>query len=97
MLRIYAVYDVKAKAYAQPFFMKETGQAIRGFKQVVNDPQTEIYKNPEDFSLFQLGEYDEETGGISPLTSPVSLAHALQMRDHTPEAISQGLQAAKVV
>lgn len=66
MLNVYSFYDSKAKTYHTPFFLKQDGQAIRAFLDLVNNPQTDIAKYPEDFSLFKLGQFDDETGCIYP-------------------------------
>lgn len=77
-LKIYSVYDSKANTWGQPFTSPTRGQAMRGWDQVTNDEQSEIAKYPEDFSLFEIGEFDTEKGALSPYQSPESLGVAVQ-------------------
>lgn len=78
--KIFSVYDSKVGAYAQPFFMRSKGEALRGWEDVVNDPSTNFYKHPEDYTLFELGEYDELSGRIENHSTPESLGVALEFK-----------------
>ncbi|AZL82679.1 nonstructural protein [Apis mellifera associated microvirus 3] len=78
-LRVFAVYDAKAEVYNAPFFTQTVGLALRGFTDEVRNPDSMLNKHPEDFSLFEIGEFDQLTGAITPLTAPVSIAPALEL------------------
>ena len=69
-----AVYDRKTGLFDPPFMVKHVGHAIREFDIVKRDPNTKFGKNPEDFDLFQVGEFDESTGNASALTPHLHLA-----------------------
>jgi len=85
--KIFTTYDSKAEAYLQPFFMGTRGEAIRGWQTVVNDPKTQFNKYPSDFTLFEIGEYDETTGEITAHTAKVSLGVALEfLKQENPVA-----------
>lgn len=58
--QVFAVYDSKAKAYAQPFFQHSVPIAQRAFGAAVNDPALLLCKYPEDYTLFHIGTYDDE-------------------------------------
>lgn len=57
-----AVYDRKTNTYDNPFTVRHVAEAIRDWDMVSKDKNTKIGKNPEDFSLVQIGEYDLNTG-----------------------------------
>lgn len=59
--KIFTVYDEKSEAYLQPFFFDTVGQAVRAISELVMDPQHSFGKHTADFSLFQLGEFDDST------------------------------------
>lgn len=61
-IKVFTVFDVKSSAYMQPFYMHTVGQAVRAWMDSVNDPKTQFNKHPEDFTLFEVAEYDDETG-----------------------------------
>lgn len=79
-LKMYAVYDSKVEAYLQPFFMQTKGEAIRGWQDVCNDPKTNFYKHPADYTLFELGAYDSSTGQVDSYAAKISLGTALEHR-----------------
>lgn len=81
MIKMYAVHDIKAEAYLQPFFMKTRGLAIRAYSNTVNDEKSEFWKHPEDYTLFEIGEYDENTGLIKPLESHIPVGKALDFKE----------------
>lgn len=64
ILRIYAIYDEKAKAYLTPFFLPETAMALRSFKDCVNDKNHQFSQNPADYTLYELGTFDNVAGRI---------------------------------
>lgn len=63
---IYAVHDIKVNAYTAPFTNPTHGSALRAFSDHVNDPNSGANKHPEDFSLWHLGSFDDDSGEITP-------------------------------
>lgn len=61
-LRAYAVRDAKAEAYLRPFFADTRGVAVRSFSDAVNDGSSPFFAHPEDYSLWELGAFDQESG-----------------------------------
>lgn len=80
MIKIFCVYDSKVECYMQPFFMQTKGAALRAWESTVNDPSTQFNKHPADFTLFEIGEYDENTGRILSYDSPLSLGVAIELK-----------------
>lgn len=78
LLKIFTVYDCKAEAYLQPFYCKSKGEALRSFVEIANDKQSQIGKYPEDFTLFELGEFDDSTAKFRMLDAGVALGCALE-------------------
>lgn len=63
----YAVRDTKAEAFTRPpFFASNKAVVIRAFTEMVNDPSQEVGKYPADFTLFEIGEFDQLTGVLVP-------------------------------
>lgn len=78
-LVVFTIYDKAVQAYNTPFYMQTEGEAMRGFKQVCTDPQTNICKHPEDFALFKLGWFDNSTGQFE-LVEPECVARAHEVK-----------------
>lgn len=64
---IFSVFDSKLAVYNTPFFMQREQAAIRSFTDAVNDPQTTLNKHPEDYTLFHIGDFDDDTGELIPV------------------------------
>ena len=74
---IYAVRDAKTEAFSQPFFFLKPGLALRSFGDEVANRDSNLAKHPEDFALFHLGYYDDETGAVTSLAQPEQIALAI--------------------
>lgn len=72
-LKVFSIRDAKAEAFMRPFFSPTVGLAKRSFADLVNSGNGEpVAKHPEDFCLFELGEFEELTGRLIELAQPVS-------------------------
>lgn len=76
LLQVFSIFDVKAKCFGQPFFMSHNGMALRAFSDLVGEKGTNVNKHPEDFKLYKLGEYDDNSGELTSLEQPDFLANA---------------------
>lgn len=80
-INVFSIFDDKGKAFMTPFFMSQIGQALRAFSDAVNDPLAEnIYKHPEDFTLFHLGCFDVLSGQFDMLATPSALGIGVQYK-----------------
>lgn len=60
---------------------RATGEAIRNLQDAVNDPRNEtLYKHPDDFHLYQVGTFDDQTGVITPMNPPLKLSDGRQLK-----------------
>lgn len=75
---VFAVHDAKAEAYLPPFLMPKVGQATRVFADCVNSPDHQFSANPEDYTLFQLGDFDVEKGEFLLLRAKQSLGNGVE-------------------
>lgn len=73
-----ALYDRVTEAFAPIMTVRTRGEAIRSFRQEVQNKESPIAKNPTDFELYALATYDETTGQIGPNKELIARAE-----DHT--------------
>lgn len=76
--QIFTVYDSKAQAYLQPFYAPTKGAAIRVFSDICNDGTHPFNRHPEDYTLFALGEFDDNNGKLLSLTTPAPIGKAIE-------------------
>ena len=78
IMQMFAVYDAKAQAYITPWFVPNHGMAIRSFESVLRDDQHAFSMFPEDYSLFFLGEFNDNSG-VFELGEPICIARAHEL------------------
>lgn len=67
----FAVKDLALQVFLSPQAQGTVASAIRSFTDAVNDPQSVFSKHPEDYELYRLCPFDEESGHFLPVTEPV--------------------------
>lgn len=80
LLKCYSIRDSKAEIYeiCPPFLTRAV--ALRWFEQMVNNPQNPWSRNPEDYDLFEIGEFNQDTGMMIPGVSPTHVAKAIDYK-----------------
>ena len=78
--KVLTVYDSKTEEYHDPFFQKTTGEALRTWTAWCNNEETPMYKNPEDFLLLEVGEWDDDGGMIMPYEHSKTLGTAFEYK-----------------
>lgn len=81
-LIICTVKDRAADAYGRPMFVPSTGVAIRSFSDEINrnNAENQLYNHPDDFDLYELGEFDDNTGLFSLYEQPKLLSLGKQVK-----------------
>ncbi len=78
---VFTVYDGKAQAFTQPFFAVNTRVAVRMFTQLANDTEHLFCLHAEDFTLIELGEFDDKTGLFDLEAVPETIGKAMQYQN----------------
>lgn len=76
-LEMFSVYDSAAKAFLEPFFAPTVDVAIRMFRRLLQNEDHQFRKFPEDYTLFQLGCFHQDTGLLEALPTPHNLGIAM--------------------
>ena len=80
LLKSFTIRDIKGELYNTPFFQRSHGEAERNFTALVNDGKSTISQYPEDYDLFWVGEFDDQTGLLKPLDAPKHVASATSVK-----------------
>lgn len=78
---LFTVFDSATKLFLPTFEARTVEDAIRKFRTTVNMPDSQLHKFPEDYTLFQVGEFNQDTGELVPLATPHSLGVAVTYLD----------------
>ncbi len=63
-LDLFCVYDCKMELYLSPFTAMNTAVAVRVFATAVLQEGHDFNSHADDYSMWQIGEFDQETGGV---------------------------------
>lgn len=79
-LKMYSIRDQKAEIWNVPFYKKTHGEAERDFHQAVLDEKSMLNKYPEDYDLYFVGTYDDQTGVTISVDTPQHMAKAVTVK-----------------
>lgn len=79
IVKVYSVRDAKLEAFMPPFYFPTNGMALRAFMDTVGDESSALAKHPSDFTLYELGSFDDSTGVFSMLSVPNPLGLASEL------------------
>lgn len=77
--KVYAIYDSGVSTWMKPIFAKNNGEILRSFMEACNDVNTQFSKYPSDYTLFELGTFDDDKCLFDLFVSPSRLAVAIEM------------------
>lgn len=75
-LKVFSVLDTKGDVFMTPFFFVATGQAVRAFSDLANNPETVVCRHPGDYRLTCIGEFDDVTGRLEAYDQVQQLGYA---------------------
>lgn len=75
--KMFTVYDCQSEAYLKPFYAHATGEAKRQFADACNDKTHPFGQHPSDYTLYEIGSFDEHSGNVSMLDAKVSLGEGI--------------------
>jgi len=83
ILSIFAVRDSAADTFGNPFVVQHVGIALRSFQDEVNNPRegNMLHYHSKDFTLYELGTYDQATGLINRYDIPKQISHASSLKN----------------
>ncbi len=71
---IYCIKDEIAEIFLPPITFNRDNEAIRMFANCVNSPNHSFAKNPADYTLYKVGDFDNNKGSVKPEAKQIKLA-----------------------
>lgn len=80
-MTVMAVFDRAVGAFGRPIFVPAPGAGIRSFQDEVNRVADDnlMNRHPDDYELFELGQFEESTGLFTLLDRPRQVALGKQL------------------
>lgn len=66
--------------FMNPFVVANPAVGKRDFEILINDKDQKMYYNPSHFDLYEIGEFDTETGKIEPKEPEIVITGASVIR-----------------
>lgn len=79
-MKIFTIHDSKAEAFSAPIVIRNKGEALRGLTEVVNDATHQYGKYPSDYTLFEIGEWNDLTGNITTYDAKISVCNLIELK-----------------
>ncbi len=86
--KIFSIFDSVAQCYLPPFCLHEKAMAVRTFGDCVNSSDHQFGKHPGDYTLFELGSFDDSVCVVSCTPGAVKLVNGLELVDEVSFAES---------
>jgi len=77
--KTFSVFDDKANCFMPPFFQHTTAMAQRVFADAVRQTDHPFHKNPDDYTLYEIGTFDDASGQIMPSKKIQMIASASEI------------------
>lgn len=81
------IFDNKAKVYNRPFTQINNAVARRTAQDLVNDPNSDCCRNPQDFTMLQIGYYEDTTATITTLDEPETICRFQELPQDTDRIV----------
>jgi len=62
ILKVFSMYDKGVGCFLQPFFARAPGEAVRMVQELVKSPETLMAKYPDQFAVYHVGEFHDDSG-----------------------------------
>lgn len=72
-LGLFSVRDEKAEVFSPPLSSMNVGTITRSLFDVLKSGSHDYAKHPEDYVLYHLGTFDDQTGQMELFTAPKSV------------------------
>lgn len=76
---IFSILDRKAQVFGAPFVSANRLTAQRSFKTLVHDRASVVYGSPEDFALYEVGAWNDNTGKVETQELPELVINAAEL------------------
>lgn len=75
-MEMFSVYDSKTELFMRPWFAINVASAQRTFNDEANDKSSPLSKHPEDYTLYHIGTFQDDTAMVVCHAQPKNLGFA---------------------
>lgn len=82
-IKLFTIRDQKLNQYQKPFGAPTVEAVAREIKSAVERGEGDVGRYPEDHDIYQIGEFDHDTGVLIPLKAPLHITSCLAFKPLT--------------
>jgi len=75
-MKLFTILDHKTQFFHKPFASRSIPDALRDWEMVANDSESMISKFPNDYRLYQIADFDLNSGKLTVLEDRLDLGSA---------------------
>jgi len=79
VLVLFGILDAKVGLFVNLFQARSSAEGMRIFGDQVTSRESIMSMHPEDYSLFRVGEFDQENGRLTSELAPVALVTGIEL------------------
>lgn len=88
--KAYAVKDIVSGLFQPPFYSVNDATAVRSIQSACFDEQVPFASNPQDYQLWYINQYDDETGFFSGKESEIRMMHNIsEIKQQAEQALKE--------
>lgn len=78
LFSVFSIYDSAISTWLPPLYSRNKGEMLRNFSDAVQDPKSKLAQHPGDFTLFEIGSWDDDKCVFDLHKTPVRLGVAIE-------------------
>lgn len=79
--QLFTLYDLKARIHSNPISAHSVDHFCLNVADAIHNSDQLVAQHPEDYSLYLLGEFDDESGSVTLHTPPKFISTAQAVRE----------------
>lgn len=80
-LIMFTIRDNKVGAYMPPMFVPHKATLMRLLHEMVLNQENNLCKYPQDYELYELGVYDQDSGTITQHDKPIAVDNVTNIKE----------------
>lgn len=85
ILSVFSIYDIGVSTWLRPMFARNKGEMVRQFSEGVNDSKSSISRYADDYVLYEIGTWNDDTCEFNLHKAPIKIGVAREFLKPEPQ------------
>lgn len=78
-MKLFVLYDNAVQSFADPISLRHVNEAKRAFLAELRNPKSKMYEFPEDYILYECGEFINNSGEFITPDQPIKIISGVDL------------------